>query len=235
MSQLSLLIELQTVHDNLHVIQRDLSAFPPDLAALDSELKMLAKKLEETGRALASSRTQQATLTTNLAAAQKQEDLSKAAVKETKQKAQFTLAIRELDDRQRQKTAIARPLKDVETRIEALERAEGEMRTRQAEAQKQFDELRAVFLSEHENQVEGERRLQKRRAEISEAVDPAVLVKFDRLLQQRQGRAVVPIDKGSCGGCRTRLRTPFLAQLREEKNLYCESCQRIIYDPAQLQ
>lgn len=235
MSQLSLLIELQTVHDNLHVIQRDLSAFPPDLAALDSELKMLAKKLEETGRALVSSRTQQATLTTNLAAAQKQEDLSKAAVKETKQKAQFTLAIRELDDRQRQKTAIARPLKDVETRIEALERAEGEMRTRQAEAQKQFDELRAVFLSEHENQVEGERRLQKRRAEIAEAVDPAVMVKFDRLLQQRQGRAVVPIDKGSCGGCRTRLRTPFLAQLREEKNLYCESCQRIIYDPAQLQ
>lgn len=235
MSQLSLLIELQTVHDNLHVIQRDLSAFPPDLAALDSELKMLAKKLEETGRALVSSRTQQATLTTNLAAAQKQEDLSKAAVKETKQKAQFTLAIRELDERQRQKTAIARPLKDVETRIEALERAEGEMRTRQAEAQKQFDELRAVFLSEHENQVEGERRLQKRRAEIAEAVDPSVLVKFDRLIQQRQGRAVVAIDRGSCGGCRTRLRTPFLAQLREEKNLYCESCQRIIYDPAQIQ
>ena len=235
MSQLSLLIELQTVHDNLHVIQRDLSAFPPDLAALDSELKMLAKKLEETGRALVSSRTQQATLTTNLAAAQKQEDLSKAAVKETKQKAQFTLAIRELDERQRQKTAIARPLKDVETRIEALERAEGEMRARQAEAQKQFDELRAVFLSEHENQVEGERRLQKRRAEIAEAVDPSVLVKFDRLIQQRQGRAVVAIDRGSCGGCRTRLRTPFLAQLREEKNLYCESCQRIIYDPAQLQ
>lgn len=235
MSQLSLLIELQTVHDNLHVIQRDLSAFPPDLAALDSELKMLAKKLEETGRALVSSRTQQATLTTNLAAAQKQEDLSKAAVKETKQKAQFTLAIRELDERQRQKTAIARPLKDVETRIEALERAEGEMRARQAEAQKQFDELRAVFLSEHENQVEGERRLQKRRAEIAEAVDPSVLVKFDRLIQQRQGRAVVAIDRGSCGGCRTRLRTPFLAQLREEKNLYCESCQRIIYDPAQIQ
>ncbi|BDU73103.1 zinc ribbon domain-containing protein [Mesoterricola silvestris] len=234
MSQLSLLIELQTVHDNLHVIQRDLSAFPPDLAALDSELKMLAKKLEETGRALVSSRTQQASLATNLAAAQKQEDLSKAAVKETKQKTQFTLAIRELDDRQRQKASIARPLKDVETRIEALERAEVEMRARQAEAQRQFDELRAVFLSEHENQVEAERRLQARRAEIAVEVDPAVLVKFDRLLQQRQGRAVVSVDKGSCGGCRTRLRTPFLAQLREEKNLYCESCQRILYDPAQL-
>ena len=53
MSQLSLLIELQTVHDHLRVILRDLTAFPPDLAALDNELKTLARKLEENAKALA--------------------------------------------------------------------------------------------------------------------------------------------------------------------------------------
>ena len=90
MSQLSLLIELQTVHDNLRVIQRDLNDFPPDLAALDAELKTLARKIEENAKALANARNTQGTLTTNLAAAQKLEDHSKAAVKETKQKAQFT-------------------------------------------------------------------------------------------------------------------------------------------------
>ena len=233
MDHLSLLIELQSVHDNLRVIQRDLSAFPPDLAALDNELKTLSKRLEETAKALTSSRTQQGTLTTSLAAAQKLEDHSKAALKETKQKVQFTAAIRELDDRQRQKAAVARPLKDVETRIEALERAKGEMEVRQAEAQKQIDELRANFLSEHENQEEAEKRLQERRNDIQKHLEPGVITRFEQLLRQRQGRAVVAIDKGSCGGCRTKLRTPFLAQLREEKNMVCESCQRIIYDPAQ--
>ena len=233
MSQLSLLIELQTVHDNLRVIQRDLTAFPPDLAALDSELKTLAKKIEENNRALVNAKNLQGTLTTNLAAAQKLEDASKAALKETKQKVQFTAAIRDLDDRQRQKAAVTRPLKDVETRIEALEHATGEMETRQTEARKQFDELRAVFLSEHENQVAAQTVLLKRQDDIQKQLDPGTLVKFDRLIQQRQGRAVVGIDKGSCGGCRTKLRTPFLAQLREEKNMFCESCQRFIYDPTQ--
>jgi len=234
MSQLSLLIELQSVHDNLRVIQRDLNAFPPDLASLDSELKTLSRKLEETTKALVSARNQQGNLTTSLAAAQKLEDHSKAALKETKQKVQFTAAIRELDDRQRQKAAVARPLKDVETRIETLERVKGEMEARQIEAQKQFDELKAIFLSEHVNQVEAEKRLHDRQSEIHKGLDPIMVSKFDKLIAQRQGRAVVGIDKGSCGGCRTRLRTPFLAQLREEKNMFCESCQRIIYDPAQL-
>lgn len=233
MKQLPILIELQTVHDNLRVILRDLTAFPPDLAALDSELKTLARKIEENNRALANAKNTQGTLTTNLAAAQKLEDHSKAALKETKQKAQFTAAIRELDDRQRQKAAVARPLKEVETRIEALERATSEMELRQAEAQKQFDELRTVFLSEHENQVAAQAVLQKRQGELEKQLDPGTLAKFDKLIQQRQGRAVVGIDKGSCGGCRTKLRTPFLAQLREEKNLFCESCQRFIYDPTQ--
>ncbi|GEM_PF-340039 len=235
MSQLALLIELQTVHENLHVIHRDLTAFPPDLAALDSELKNLARKLEETAKALASARTQQATLTTSLASATKLEEFSKAAVKDAKQKVQFTAAIRELDDRQRQKAAVARPLKDIETRIEALDNARTEMEARQIEARRQFDELRAIFLSEHENQVAAEKVLLTRRAEIEKLLDPTMVVKFDRLIQQRQGRAVAGIDRGSCGGCRTRLRTPFLAQLREEKILFCESCQRIIYDPAQHQ
>jgi len=231
MSDLPLLIELQSVHDNLRVIQRDLSAFPPDLAALDTELKTLAKKLEEAAKALSTARSQQASLTTNLAAAQKAEDLSKAALKETKQKVQFTAAIRELDERQRQKAAVARPLKEAETRVEALEQAISSMEARKAVALAQFEELHAIFLSEHANQVEAESRLKVRQQEIRQALQPTVATRFDRLMQQRQGRAVVTLEKGCCGGCNTRLRTPLISRLREERQVLCESCQRIVYDP----
>jgi predicted nucleic acid-binding Zn-ribbon protein len=232
MSELALLIELQAVHDNLRVVQRDLTDFPPDLAALDSELKTLARKLEENGKALTAARTQQATLTAELTAAQKLEDLSRGAMKEARQKVQFTAAIRELDERQRQKAAVAKPLKEVEQRIAALETAQAEMEARSGKAQAQFEELRGIFLSEHENQVAAEKILHARRTELQAQLDPTTVTRFDRLLQQRQGRAVVGVDKGTCGGCRTRLRTPLLAQLREEKSILCESCQRFLYDPS---
>ncbi len=234
MSELSVLIELQSVHDNLRTIQRDLSAFPPDLAALDAELKMLGKKLEETGKGLTASRSLLASLSTELGGAQKAEELAKASVKTATQKIQYTAAIRELDERQRQKSAVARPVKEAETRIDGLERLEVELRERQETAQKQFDELRGIFLAEHENQVEAQTRLLARCAELEAQLAPGLLGKFKRLLQQRQGRAVVGVDNGACGGCRTRLRTPVVAHLREAETLFCESCQRILYDPARL-
>jgi predicted nucleic acid-binding Zn-ribbon protein len=129
---------------------------------------------------------------------------------------------------------VARPVKEAETRIDSLERLEVELKDRQVEAQKQFDELRTVFLAEHENQVEAQTRLQARSQELEATLQPGLLTKFRRLLQQRQGRAVVGVDNGACGGCRTRLRTPFVAHLRESETLFCESCQRILYDPARL-
>jgi predicted nucleic acid-binding Zn-ribbon protein len=234
MSELSVLIELQSVHDNLRTIQRDLSAFPPDLAALDAELKMLAKKLEETSRGLTASRSLFASLSTELGGAQKAEEVAKASVKGATQKIQYTAAIRELDERQRQKSAVARPVKEAEVRIDSLERLDVELKERQLEAQKQFDELRAIFLSEHGNQVEAQTRLLARCAELEAQLAPTLLVKFKRLLVMRNGRAVVGVDNGACGGCRTRLRTPVVASLREAETLFCESCQRILYDPAKL-
>ena len=123
-------------------------------------------------------------------------------------------------------------MREAENRIESLERLDVDLKARQAEAQKQFDELKGLFLAEHETQVAAQTTLQARRAELEKSLDASLLKKFGQLLQQRSGRAVVGVDNGACGGCRTRLRTPFVAQLREAGNLFCESCQRILYDPS---
>jgi hypothetical protein len=232
MSELSVLIELQSVHDNLRTIQRDLTAYPPDLAALDAELKTLARRIEETTKGLGAVRAQLANLSIELGGAEKAEELAKASLKGATQKIQYTAAIRELDERQRQKNAVTRPVKEAEARLEALERQDVDLRARQAEAQKQFDDLKTVFLSEHENQVVAQERLEARCKELEATLAPGLLVKFRRLLVGRQGQAVVVVDNGACGGCRTRLRSPVIAQLRDAETIFCESCQRILYDPA---
>ena len=79
-----------------------------------------------------------------------------------------------------------------------------------------------------------DKMVNKLKAELEAQLAPGLLVKFKRLLVMRQGRAVVGVDGGACGGCRTRLRTPVVAHLREAETLFCESCQRILYDPSKL-
>lgn len=231
MSELSVLIELQSIYDNLQTIRRDLANLPPDLAVLRDNLRSNAKELEKTHKELAASRILFSQLIIELEKAQKAEDTAKTSVKAATQKVQYSANIRKLDELQRQKAAIARPAKESEERIVKLESKEAELSHIQTEVQKQFDELEAIFLSEHENQLEARTRLEARKKAIESTLKPNILVKFNRLIQQRVGQAVVIVENNVCSSCRTRLRTPLIASMRDSDIVFCESCQRVLYNP----
>jgi len=231
MDTLPALLELQGIHENLRIIQRDLTAFPLDMSKLDTELKGILKRQESATKELAEARTKAESLSGDLKLAQRLEEHAKTAVKQSTHKVQYTAAIRELDDRERQKAAVAKPLKEAETRIAALEKETTELEIRRAEVQSQFDELHQIFLAEHENQVAARGVNMARRAELEKLLEPAALARFNKLIQQRQGRAVVSVENATCGGCRTKLRIPLLAELREKGTIPCEFCQRILFLP----
>jgi len=231
MSELSVLIELQSVYDNLGTIRRDLANLPPDLATLRDSLSSISKELEKTHKELEASRFLFAQLTLELEKAQKTEDIAKMSVKAATQKTQYSATIRKLDECQRQKAAIARPTKESKDHAIELEKKVLELTCKQTEIQKQFNELEIIFLSEHENQIEVRAQLQTRMQTLESILSPTILVKFKRLIQQRIGQAVVTVEGNVCSGCRTRLRTPLIASMRGSDIVFCESCQRILYNP----
>jgi uncharacterized protein len=231
MSALPVFLELQSVHDNLATIQRDLTAFPPEMSKLDSELKTVTKSLESAEKSLADANTSLGSLSKDLQQAEKFEGIARTAVKSATQKVQFTAAIRELDERERQKAAVLRPLKEAESRRVNFEHEIEKLRVRKEDLTSQFAALHEIFLAEHENQVSARKKLQKRKEELESQLEQGDLSKFNRLLQARQGRAVVSVENGACTGCRTKIRTPLLYELREKSTLFCENCQRILYIP----
>jgi predicted nucleic acid-binding Zn-ribbon protein len=234
MSRLSILIELQTIHNNLQTIQRDLSSLPPDLANLENQLKVTSKKLEEISKGLTTNKELLSNLDKELQEASKAEINAQASLKKVTHKIQYTAAIRRLDECQKQVLCITRPAKEAKTQINDLEKSEIKLKEQQVETQKQFDGLKAIFLSEHVNQLGAQTTLQARMETLEGMLEPVMLNKFKRLLQQRVGRAVVTINNGVCDGCSTKLRVPLIAQLRELDVVFCESCQRILYDPSNL-
>jgi predicted nucleic acid-binding Zn-ribbon protein len=225
MTTLPVLLELQAIHDNLAVIERDLTAFPQEMASLDAEAKAQGKRVDALSKELADARSSQASLVRDLAQAQKLEDQARAAMKNATRKVHYTAAIRELDERERQKAAVAKPLKDVEARL-------AERTALRDKAREQFDELHKIFLAEHENQVVARDLALGRKRELEAQLGTVEVGRFNRLIQARHGQAVVVVENGACSGCRTKLRGPLLAQLREKTTLNCESCQRILYLPA---
>lgn len=230
MTHLEILRALQDIHDNLQTIDRDLSAFPPELAALDLENKTLARQLAETEKAHADWSSKKAALTLELAEAQKQEEAARRSMKAATQKVQYAAAIRDLDERERQKAHVARPLKEAEARCAELGELLESLRARSGEATAKFQELHQIFLSEHENQVLAKGTLSAQKEELEKQLPAAEIVRFQRLILTRHGRAVVAVENSTCQGCRVKLRMPFIAELRTQTTLMaCESCQRIVY------
>lgn len=232
MDTLPALRELQATLSHLATINQALANFPPDLAALETRLRSLQSRMADASKALASAQDQIGIRSRELAQAQKEEDRARAAVKDTHQKVQYTSAIRELDEKERLKASILKPLKALEAQAEALKQTLARLEEERPGVQAQFDELHAIFLEEHANQVEGRKLLLAKQAELEARMGPSETTRFHRLAAARKGRAVVPVENGACSGCNVKLRSPVLFQLKEGKTLLsCESCQRILFLP----
>lgn len=230
MEPLITLRDLQATLDYLATIHRELSALPPDLAILDAKVKAAEKQIADKTKALDTARAQILVKTKELTQAQKDEDRARAAVKTTSQKVQDTAAIRELDEKERLKASVSKPLKTLESTVLVLEQALAVLEKERASAQTQFDELYAIFLDEHANQVEGRKVLRAKQSALETKLTAAEVARFHRLAAARHGRVVVPVENGACSGCNVKLRGPILFQLKEGKDLItCESCQRILF------
>lgn len=230
MPSLDHLRELQATCDYLLTIERDLGAFPPDLAGLDTKSKAASKRKAELEKAVTEGRAQAEKLVKDLALAQRLEAHAREALKGTTQKVQYTAAVRELDHRERERGALEKPLRELEARLLAQEEQLVEVGAEVEGLRAQFDELHQVFLAEHENQVAARVELASKRLNLESRLAAPDLGRFQRLLDHRQGRAVVAVEGGICTGCRTRIRNPVMSALREARQIQtCESCLRILF------
>lgn len=232
MSSLALLKELQTTLDLLRTIERDLTAFPPDLAKADAEAKALQAQADKVRAAIAVIDKPRAQLQAVHDEAKKIEVSTRAHLKEMQHQIPFAEAMRAMGEKERAVTAAVKPLKELDAQV-AVKQAELDALTPKLEAAKaKFESDHAAFLSLHENQVLARTQLEAKREELHAKLDAGLKPRVDRLIQQRQGKFLAAVEGGICTGCRTKLRGPLLTEVREASQLVaCESCQRYLFLP----
>jgi predicted nucleic acid-binding Zn-ribbon protein len=229
MSVLATLKELQAAHDGLKTIERALSAYPPEMTRLDASAKAAEKKLAELRESLAKTKARHEALEKQLGQATKAEAHARGALKASTHKGQYTIAMRELDEKERQLDAAQKALAETAAQLKAMEVETESLTASHGDDRRQFGELMEIFLAEHENQVVAKSTLTDKVEELGAQLDQTTLAKFNRIMQSRNGRAVVPVENGICMGCNTKLRTPLIYQMKAQGYIQCESCQRMVY------
>uniref|UniRef100_A0A832I0V5 C4-type zinc ribbon domain-containing protein n=1 Tax=Eiseniibacteriota bacterium TaxID=2212470 RepID=A0A832I0V5_UNCEI len=112
----------------------------------------------------------------------------------------------------------------------ALQKGPLEEALRAAEAER--DARLAALATEESGLAAALEGLDARRVAALEGLTPAARVRYERVHASRDGRAVVAIAKGACGGC-FRAQPPQLLQeaKRRDRVLACEGCGRLLVLP----
>lgn len=161
---------------------------------------------------------------------------AKIAPQETKLYSGAIKNPKELADLQADIDQLKRHLSAVEDRdLDALSAVEGA----EAEARASAAELAALESAWQEEQGELTVRVARlgeeitayelQRAELTEGVEPGLLLTYDRLRRAHQGRGAARLDRNLCLGCRISLPTSIVNRARAGSTLVqCPNCERIL-------
>ncbi len=137
---------------------------------------------------------------------------------------------REIQDATKKENELRKEILKTET---AYKRLDDEIKEEEALIEQQEADLheRKFVLEkeivEKQNELtvlaEGEQR-------IAPGLDSDTLFKFDRIIRNKQGVGIVPVQGNVCMGCHMILSAQFAIDVREGKNImYCPYCSRILY------
>lgn len=227
------------------------------LQQLDRRMSSLREELEDhpVRRELTSLEEEERTLSGELAELRREYD----EVKRRQEKAEAELrSVEEKLKKEEEKLyggSVSNPkeLRGLQAEVKSLRRKMDALETQAIEDMERLDELRGPLeaaearhreisaqlenkrkaLQTEEERIHGELSvLREEREKVREGIDPGLLEIYDKLLETKQGLAVVPVLEGVCQGCRVELPgKEYDRFLRSEGLFRCPNCRRILVKP----
>jgi hypothetical protein len=228
------LIRLQELETAVNRAREAVEAFPARREALDARLAEHTGRLETLDRKLAEQKAARRTLEKDVAATQGRLTRFKDQLMAVKTNKEYHAVQSEIAgaeaDIGRLEDLILEGMLESDTLADDVREAQGALAEEQAAVREEQDRLeqeRDRFQARVDRYVED-------RAELVTDLAPHLLETFDTLIRGRKGIAVGAVRDGRCGSCQVRLRPQLYNEVRlNERLIQCESCQRILYHPAE--
>ncbi len=228
-NKLRTLYTLQLIDSNLDEIEDMKGDLPGEVRKLEEKIAALQEQLallEETMRGAFSQRNNADSEIISLREKIEKYKMQQFQVRNNKE---YDALTREMDQ-------AAETIAKLEKEMSALENKATIARTDIETGKKELEESQALLeekkaeLAEvSKNTEEEELKFKHEREKVVVRVAKADLAMYERIRKAKNGRAVVPIKRGSCGGCYTAVPPQKVLELKQNKRLYtCERCGRII-------
>jgi len=214
------------------VVRADLKRFPELRATLERSVAEKSAGLERHKGDVASNLARRRELEREIEALTTQERKFQGQTFAVKKNEEYRALLDEIE-------GVKRKRSDLETQVLMAFDSDERLARERAAAEQALKAAQAE-AAERTRQIEAEERiaserlaaLDAQRATHVQALPPSSRARYERIHQSRDGRAVVAIQKGACGGC-YRGQPPQVLQdaRRRDRLLVCENCGRLLIWP----
>jgi uncharacterized protein len=223
---------LKDLDERANVLKTALKRFPEQRATLERAVAEQSAKVERHKSHAGANQMRRRELEREIEALTTQERKFQGQTFAVKKNEEYRALLDEIE-------GVKRKRSDLETEVlmtfeaeERLARDRGEAeRALQAAQREAAERTRHIDAEEHTDR-ERLTAIEAERATHIGALPPATRARYERIASSRDGRAVMAILKGACGGC-FRNQPPQLLQdaRRRDRLLICEGCGRLLIWP----
>jgi uncharacterized protein len=232
-ADLDRLIQLQQTDTFIENARRRIADHPALVEGLDARLASATSGLETAKARVAENQTARRAIEKDLAVIEARLSKFKGQLMEVKTNKEYTAMLKEIEAAQQEIRHLEE--KVLERMLEA-----DELAAAQKAAETRLTADKGLIAAERKQIGEETERLRlelevalTKRTGLAAAASPAALGTYETV-RGRRGNAVAEVKGGYCSACHVRLRPQSANELRRNEIIFqCESCQRILYFPAQ--
>lgn len=229
-TQIKKLVELQKIDFEIYNFKRELREKPDFIAQLKEKFesnKDGLKKLEEKLKALVLDRKSK-----ELELQAKEVDIAKAntQLSSLKTNKEYQAKLLEIEHIKADKSVIEEKILILFDEIDRVNALIAQEKNKVAEEEKRFlakkneiDDL----IKEIQDKLKG---MEAKRNQIIPEINPAQLNRYERILENKDGLALVPIKNHCCGGCFMNVPEQVINEMKmHDRFISCEMCARLLY------
>lgn len=227
-------VTLQRLLTQRLALQREVETPPEELAALRARGAAREASLADNRKRRAEVETEYAALERETGALYEEREHVRRQKSQVTNMKQLQAVVSALDHVQGQIDEREGKLKRIMEELEALDAQAAELSEESPEEREQRERLEREWAARRVDSEAELARVRARLREVQIGLGAAAMESFKKLWNGRKPHAVVPIDGDSCSACHAVVRAAVLQLVRGGETLqYCESCRRLLFDPAQ--
>ena len=228
--QIKKLVDLQKFDKEIYDLNQDKAQKPKAIAALKQEFeakKANVKELEEKLKRVQLERNQK-----ELELKEKETAIEKtnAQLSLLKTNREYTAKLTEIESLKADKSIFEEKILESYDQADAVKKELDEENKKVAGEEKGFLERKKVLEDDIKEIDDRLQVLESQRTRLLPDIDKENLRRYERILNHKEGIAIVPIVNNSCGGCHMNITQQMINQMKMHAELInCEMCARILY------